>query len=362
MMVADQQERDFAPYDWNGDGTIEQVIVIFAGPSGNVSGQTGFLHPNTSSVSSVRTHDGKVISTYSSSAENWTAKGPNCGIGTICHEFTHCLGLPDIYQVSGASNIIVDEWDLMDGGNGTNYGWCPPNFSPLEKNLLGWLSYTELTEPATISDLKPVSEGGTAYQVKHTDSEYYLLENRQQSGWDAGLPGKGLVVWHVNYDAGRWRANTVNNYNELGFQLVHADGKDYLQSSSDVESKGLSHYASGGMMNSRYLSGSAYPFVEAGQANDSLTDQSEPASLMYQVNSSGSEYLGKAITHIQLSPSGLVSFDFMGGSPSAIRTLTTATRCEAPQYYDLSGRRLTAPTPGHLYIVRQCDGTVKVRR
>ncbi len=309
MMVADQSSRDFSPYDWDGDGYVDQVIFLCASLTGNVTGQTGFLHPNTSVFSTVETADGCKISAYSSSAELWTKGGANCGIATICHEFTHNLGLPDIYQTTGSKDIIVDEWDLMDGGNITNYGWCPPNYSALEKYLLGWLEFTELTEPVAITDMQPVADGGNAYLIRHTDNEYYLLENRQPSEgkWDYGLPGKGLVIWHVNYNENRWSSNAVNNNtSELGFQLVHADNQDYTQSSSSA----ASHYPAGGMMNSNYLSGSPYPYSSSDGTNNQLTDDSTPAATMYNANSADSKLLGKSITNIQMTADGLVSFDF----------------------------------------------------
>ncbi len=321
LMVADQSTRDFSPYDWDGDGKIEQVVFVLASLSGNVSGQAGFLHPNTSSFSTVETPDGYKISNYSATAELFTSSGITCGIGTICHEFTHNLGLPDIYQTSGNKDVIVDEWDLMDGGNFTNYGWCPPNYSALEKMLLGWLTPVELNEKTSISNMKSIAEGGEAYLIKHTDNEYFLLENRQQrSGkWDYGLPGKGLVVWHVNYNASRWSGNTVNtNSSELGFQLVHADNLDYSTSAAAASK----HYANSLMMNSNYLSGSAYPYSGSEGDNTQLTDYSTPASIMYHENSAGSNMLDKDITNIQMTDDGLISFDFLNMEKCATPTIT----------------------------------------
>ena len=227
--VIDSLQVDFTPYDWNENGSVNQVIYVCAGQSGNQPSEKsyGYVWPNTSSFSTI-TANGKDISNYTSSCELWT-NGKSCGIGTILHEFTHSLGLPDIYpQSSSAGYSVVDEWDLMDGGNFTNYGWCPPNYTPTEKMLLGWLKPVELTEPQTVRNMKPLNDGGTAYRIRHSSNEWLILENRQQTGWDKGVPGQGLVVYHVNYDSSTWSANNVNNNKtKRRFELVHADNMDY---------------------------------------------------------------------------------------------------------------------------------------
>ena len=261
---------DYSQYDWDGDGTIEQVIYVYAGPGGNKNSQKSYGHiwPNTSTFSTITTPDGKKISNYTCSAELWLAGGyRSCGIGTICHEFTHSLGLPDIYPVgNGYPYSAVDEWDLMDGGNFTNYGWCPPNYSALEKMLMGWLTFDELTEATTVTGLKPVAEGGTAYQVKHTANEYLLLENRQWNGWDKGLPGKGLVAYLVDYSSSVWKGNTVNSFaNEDAFRyrIVHADNLNYKSWQTLAKSRGITTqnqlYRNSGRLNSVLLSTSSYP-------------------------------------------------------------------------------------------------------
>ena len=156
---------DYSQYDWNGDGIIEQIIYIYAGLPGNLrttNGECyGHIWPVTNIFETLTTHDGMKVYNYTASGEKWpTTTYTSCGLGTVCHEFCHSLGLPDIYPVSNSSIYsAVDEWDLMDGGNFTNYGWCPPNFSMQEKMLLGWLTPTELTEATTITNMKPVSEG-----------------------------------------------------------------------------------------------------------------------------------------------------------------------------------------------------------
>lgn len=358
LMLAEHPDVDLSVYDWDGNKSIEQVIYVYAGVTGNISSSQSYGHiwPNTSSFATIPTAAGYKISNYTCSGELWpTSTLRSCGIGTICHEFTHSLGLPDIYPtVSNAGVSVCDEWDLMDGGNFTNYGWCPPNLTAMEKMLLGWVTPTDLTEPTTITGLKPSAEGGEVYRIKHSDSEWLLLENRQQSGWDLGAPGKGLVIYHVNYDGSAWHGNSVNNDpNKRRFYLFPADNKDY--DTWDKEIGGKNPYANSSRMNNRHLSTSPYPYVGTDEVlNNKLTGTSTPASIMYYPDGS---LLGKPITNITMTDEGLISFDFMGGNPSGIKDIQVSG-FRIQDYYDLQGRYIQYPVRGQLYIVRKGDGSI----
>ncbi|MBP5338629.1 MAG: M6 family metalloprotease domain-containing protein [Prevotella sp.] len=323
--VIDSLEVDFSPYDWNGNNNINQVIYVYAGYSGNQSSTKSYGHiwPNTSTFTTITTPNGLKITNYTASAEMW-ANDSSCGIGTILHEFTHSLGLPDIYPTTDdAGYSIVDEWDLMDGGNFTNYGWCPPNYTALEKMLLGWITPVDLTEPTTVTGMKTVDEGGEVYRIKHTENEWLLLENRQQTFWDAGLPGKGLVIYHVNYNRGYWSSNSVNNsVKNRRFELVHADNMDYDDWYSYIMTwtKPV-QYANSGHMNSNLLSSSAYPWTTDSTSfvNDSLTNYSVPAAVMSNAGPDGTKMLSKPITNIVQNVDGTISFRFMGGNTKTIK-------------------------------------------
>jgi len=314
-LIAEHPEIDYSPYDWNNDGIVDQVIFIYAGLSGNTAGATGYIWPNTWTFTTIKTPDGYKISNFSASAERWTAS-LLCGIGTICHEYSHCLGLPDIYPTSTSVSAvsIVDEWDLMDGGNYTNRGWCPPNYSPLEKMLMGWLTPEELNEDTDISGMKPVADGGKAYLIRHTDNEFYLVENRQWQGWDLGLPGHGLMVYHVKYDQSKWENNAVNNTNGQPYYcLVPADNLDYNGWIEVYTQSGRkSHYINGQMMNSIYLSTAAYPWHTDSTTfvNRELTATSVPAAQMYDADADGSKMLTKSLTNITEHEDGTISFSF----------------------------------------------------
>ena len=355
-VIAQHPDIDYTRYDWNGDQKIEQVIYVYAGLCGNQGkGSYGYIWPNTNSFATLTTPDGVRISNYTSSGELWK-NGASCGIGTICHEFTHSLGLPDIYPTSNDGGYSVcDEWDLMDGGNFTNYGWCPPNFTPTEKMLLGWLTPVVLTEPTSVRDLKPSAEGGEVYQISHSDSECLLLENRQQRGWDLGVPGKGLVVYHVNYDRSVWQGNKVNfDKDRRRFELVNADNMDYDAWDTLIGADN-SPYVNKYRMNSAILSTSPYPWTTDSTSfvNDELTDTSVPAVRMNYPNAEGSMALSKPITNIRMSEDGLISFDFMGGSiPDGVTSLPTPLS-SLRQYFNLQGQQVTAPGRGVFIVDRK---------
>lgn len=364
-VIAEHPDIDFAVYDWNGDKKIEQVIFIYAGPSGNQGVSTyGYVWPNTSTFTTITTADGYKISNYTASGELWHSKNNciSCGIGTVCHEFTHSLGLPDIYPTTDTAGYSVcDEWDLMDGGNFTNYGWCPPNYTPVEKWLMGWLSFTDLDAPATITDLKPVAEGGEAYRIKHSEDEWLILENRQQRGWDAGAPGKGLVIYHVNFNKSAWSGNTVNNNaSKRRFELVHADNMDFDAWDAIIPGN---PYLNSQRMNSRILSTSPYPWTTDSTAfiNDALTDTSVPAPQMNYANEQGEKLLNKPITNIRMDDEGFISFDFMGGDQTGMKEFRAESLGARDEVYDMMGRRIRNSqfSNSQFRIVRRPDGTVK---
>ncbi|MBQ3630112.1 MAG: M6 family metalloprotease domain-containing protein [Prevotella sp.] len=303
--------------DWTGNGYATQVVFVFAGYGGNENAEIckKSIWPNTSSFSALTLPSGVKANVYTASAELWST-GKLCGIGTICHEFSHSLGLPDIYPTSknATEYSVVDEWDLMDGGNFTNNGWCPCNYTALEKMLLGWKTPIELDSATTVLDMKPISEGGETYLVRNTNNEYYLLENRQWSGWDLRLPGHGLLISHVDYNASKWSGNTVNNDpSHHRFDLVHADNMDYTGWDNYIYAhpeiyKGGNPYISG---HNHHLSNTPYPYTtEDGTVKRELTDESVPAATMFNPNGDGIKLMSKPITDITETDDGLVSFRF----------------------------------------------------
>lgn len=360
--LCETEQTDFAVYDWDGDGQVNQVLFIASGLTGNR--HTGYLWPNSGYLD-VELPGGIHTDFTSISCELWE-DGLKCGMGTIIHEYLHCLGLPDIYPLSPArAYSTVDEWDVMDGGNYTNQGWCPPNLSAMEKMYLGWSSPVELTESTSIQNMRPLSDNGESYIIRSSgnSNEFYLLENHRQEGWDYGCPGNGLLIFHVDYDKKRWCNNDVNiSDDHYCYQLFHADGKDYRAWDPDNNGKNPNKYTKDNWLRNRFLSTSPYPYydIKNNALNDSLTDNSDPAAVLYTANADGKQYMSKAITNIQLSEDGTISFDFMKSGLSDVSDLVGDKSATVKGWYDLNGRRLSSPPlcPG-VYITLYSDGTKK---
>ena len=359
VKTADEQ-INFANYDWEGNGRVPAVIIIYAGFGGNETAEVckGRIWPNMESLN-YRSHDGPAIAYYACSQELWSNSAP-CGIGSICHEFSHVLGLPDFYPTAGDEYSVLDEWDLMDGGNYSDDGWCPPNYSIHEREYLGWQQSETLTSPQTVTQMSPLGNGGTAYRIVNDacPSEYYLLENRQREGWDRFLPGHGLLVSHVDFRQSSWTGNTVNvSPSHHRMDYFHADGHDveyFIRLFGDKRAR----YDEDGY-NLR-LRNTAYPYAgDDGILHDALTDATTPAATIYNARRDGSLLMGKPVTDIQ-EDGELISFNFC---QPASGIASPASDVYPVAIYDLLGRRCPrAPAPSHprtssIYIIKYSDGT-----
>lgn len=357
-LAAQRPDMDFSPFDWDDDGTIEQVVFVYAGYTGNQTASLGYIWPNTG-LSDFTAPDGHPVTCYSASGELWS-NGRSCGIGTVCHEFSHCLGLPDIYPTAkdASASHLVDQWDVMDGGNSTNWGWCPPNYSAHEKMMLGWLVPKKLDADTVITGMKPVAEGGTAYLIRHTENEFLLLENRQWQGWDAGAPGQGLLVWHINYDQEAWQDNAVNNTDDRpNCHLIAADGMGYPEWVALYRERGgtNTYQDKTRRLHRCLLSTAPYPWSTDSTdfVNRELTDSSFPAAVMYNKNTMGSTLLSKPITNITEHDDGTVSFVFHATTPDGLITPSSRTR-HPSSIYTLTGRRVNQTQdnlPDGIYII-----------
>ena len=349
--LCETENTDFSIYDWDGNGQVDQVFFVVAGYCGNQ--KRGYIWPNTCWAFGMTLPGGINAEIASVTCELWKYD-KSCGIGTILHEFFHCLGLPDFYPLGSAEAYsAVDEWDLMDGGNYTNYGWCPTNLSTMEKMLMGWGQPVELTTATAVTAMKSVSDGGDTYIIRNPANrdEYYLLENRQQKGWDFGCPNKGLLIYHVEYDYAEWMNNEINiDDNHYRYSLFHADGKDYMAWDKNNDGEDESKWVDEGHLHNQYLSTSAYPYTnpETLVVNASLTNDSKPAATLFTANTDGLKLMSKPITNIQMAADGTISFDFMKEATAISRVQAEADN--AP-WYDLQGRRLQGrPVRKGLYI------------
>lgn len=281
---------NFAEYDWNYDGVADQVCILYAGRGEASGGDANTIWPHEGELSRYGKKvvvDGVTVNTYACSCE-LGEHGTIDGIGTFCHEFSHCLGLPDMYDTGGSGNYGMYRWDLMSFGNYNGDSFVPAAYTSYERWLAGWLEPVELNEDTSVSGMKALADGGPAYIIYndgHKD-EYYLLENRQKTGWDAGLPGEGLLVTHVDYDFDAWRDNTINAGSHQRFTPIAADNS-YVANDDDC-------------------AGDVFPY----NGNNSLTSSTTPAITLYNKNSDGSYNLHKSINDITQNNDGTISFTF----------------------------------------------------
>lgn len=280
---------DFKHYDNNGDGYVDILYVIYAG-----YGEASYpdmlentIWPHQWQLATPLTLNGVKISRYACNNELDGYKGTTLdGIGTFCHEFSHCLGLPDFYDTSSAGTAFgMNQWSLMDQGCYNNDGHTPCGYSAYEKDFLGWKPLVELHNPTHVT-LKPLSEGGTGYKIVNEahPNEFYVVEYRDKSGWNKYAPAEGMLVTHVDYLSSAWHDNSVNNDpDHQRVSIIPADGK----------------------LTAQTLAGDTYPGLSK---NTSLTATSHPAAKVYRGG-----FMNKDITDITAT-NGMVTFNFMQGA------------------------------------------------
>lgn len=341
-----QDKVNLKDYDWDGDGEADQVFFLYAGLGQASGGSHSTIWPHESELRywpcGVLSYSTGKINTYACANElqpetQGSSRYISAGIGTICHEFSHCLGFADMYDTTGGGGYGMSVFDVMDQGSYNGNGFVPCNYTAFERIYAGWVEPIELIDPATVKDMKSVSDYGRPfimYNYKNTN-EYFLLENRQNTGWDKGLYGSnGLLIVHVNYVPSRWANNSVNSSSEKMqcCTVVNADG-----------SRDNTQYS---------LQGDLYPYeVKGVTMNDEFTDESEPAAKLYNKNTDNSYALGIPITQIKRSK-GSISFLVCGGDANnfidntfngvvdGINGVTVANKAADNRIYSIDGRYL----------------------
>lgn len=308
-IVAQLRNRDinWSLYDWNGDGYVNQLLIIYAGQGSAYGGfgprydaiwphqfwltlhekdrQSGvYCEPETVTYQNVDF----LVDSYCA-VQEIAQDSTYANFGTLCHEFTHCFGFPDFY--SSSTSRTPGYWDLMDRGNYNGNGYRPAGYSAHERWLMGWLTPIELTTPTEVADMPALADQPVAYIIQNDayPEEYYMLENRQKKGWDTALPGQGLVIFHVDYDPSVWIYDIPNKSNKQSYRIIPANN----------------------IFMYRYSSGWAYPYVVSDSTiNNELTDSSAPPASLWYANTSGEKLMSKPVTNISVTDS-LVSFSFM---------------------------------------------------
>lgn len=276
---------DFTEYDRDGDGKIDNVFIFYAGRGEATGGSPDTVWPHswdvTSATSKVYKYDGVQLDRYGCSNE-WESGRPD-GVGTFVHEFSHVMGLPDLYATSYTSAFTPGSWSALDYGPYNNDGCTPPNYGAFERYALCWVDPTLLTGPDTVT-LNPVEENDACIIPSGNPNEFFLLENRQRTGWDKYIPGHGMLIWHVDYNPNVWSSNTVNN--SSSHQYVDIEEADGTQNSWSVDSD---------------------PFPGTKRIT-SFTDDTNPSMRLW--NGKG---LGLPLTDISEDRNGVITFKVAGG-------------------------------------------------
>lgn len=315
MEVLQTRDIDWSLYDWNGDGFVNQLLIVYAGHGMNDTKGDDLIWPHQWWMSD-HFQDGEqepycdpIPVTYNNkeykvdcycALQELTKNDDYGSFGTICHEYTHCFGFPDFYN---SSRSYLGAWELMDSGNYNGEGYSPAGYSAHERWLMGWLTPTELTTTTTVTNMPALSDEPQAYLIRNDGfpNEYYIVENRQQDGWDASLPGNGIIVFHVDYDADLWVSTRayVNTSSRQHYLIFPAN--DITSTSKTI------------------IKNWSYPYYN----NNSLTNSSTPAAIVWNANSDGKKFMNKPLTNMTVT-GGLASFNFtatptvLGAQPSTL--------------------------------------------
>ena len=290
-------EVDFSQYDWDEDGQVEQIFFIHSGYDEAQSGRATDIWSHAWTLTEALEEgdgngpvvmDGVLIDSYATSAELRDKTGLGfTGIGTACHEFSHCFGLPDVYDTVGR-NFGMNTWSLMDYGCYNGDGGTPCGFTSYERFFCGWLEPIELDNPMIIEDMPALTSEPIAYIFRNSgkSDEYFLFENRQKERWDKYLGGHGMLILHVDYDETAWKENTVN--------AVRAHKRLTIIPADNIPTAGTT-------------AGDTWPGTTG---KTEFSDTSSPAAVFYNPNAEGDKLIHHFIYYISESEGGLVSYIF----------------------------------------------------
>lgn len=257
ILAHDSCGADFSKYDANNDGYVDWVVILYAGKGEADGGAKTTIWPHQYELSYTGMAfnlDGKTVDHYCCLNEIDGQTNKRAGIGTFCHEFSHVMGLPDLYATNNASHHTMCEWDILDYGPYNNDGNTPPSYSSYERWFMGWTTPRVLTDPedVTLHELNASKEAllmceGDTHNldgVHPNPTTFYLMEARNKEGWDTYLPGEGMLITKIKYNASKWANNTVNNTStSMGVDLMEAKtNSGYSGLATDAYPKGAASF------------------------------------------------------------------------------------------------------------------------
>lgn len=280
---------NYAQYDWDGDYYVEPVFILFAGQGEADGGSDDCIWPHKGQTAWTR-KDNVYVGEYACGPElNGFDPTKPAGIGTMCHEYSHCLGYPDMYDIYYSGNEGTGEWDVMNSGSYLPDGKAttPCNYTAYERWWAGWLEYKELGKtPTEVKGMAPLHVNNEAY-VMYNDAyknEFFVLENRAKDGWDAGLPGEGLLIYHIDFNSDIWKYNYVNT--TTGQYNDHQ--RCFLVSPDNSAGKNA-----------------VYP-----AAGSCFSNETSDGAMLFHPTLDRKYFLDNAITDIRLDEDGNISFKY----------------------------------------------------
>lgn len=237
---------DFSKYDTNGDGQVDMFYIIFAGYGSNFSGNnSNYVWPHAWNVSTFNIRaDGVRMGRYACSTEFYGIPSNHYidGIGTVCHEFSHVLGLMDEYDTdyesSGGQSVDPGNWSVMAGGSYLNKARTPVGYSLFQRYQSGF-TVPKVIDSAGEYTLRDIDATNDGYRINLTDEdrEYFLFENRRKTGnkWNCYGPGEGMLVFRVDStNTSVWTSNDINvNPSHNYYELIRAKYNGSSDSGAD---------------------------------------------------------------------------------------------------------------------------------
>ncbi len=366
-MAVNMFEINWSDFDNNNDGMVDMIYFIYAGRGANEQGaDQDYIWPQEgTSTLTVTTESGTIIfGAYGCSAElvgMYDLKGnlmtAQDGIGTICHEISHGLGLPDFYDTSGNKRPCMDYWDLMDSGSYQIMANQPCEYTAYERDFMGWRPLKEVNNEESVTlTLEPMETGGFGYKIVNDEvadgNDYFIIENKQNIGFDMCLgypssyyyrlydhPCHGLLITHVRYSESAWTSNRVNYLSSSTTQprmtIVPADGQL------------LSNLLTGFTDNYFYsLHGDLFP--GSLEVESMVNNESYPSTLRRIITGIAEDETTKNIT---------VTINDGSPIPDAINGVA-AQKATIQAIFSPAGQKVEGLQKG-INIVRYSDGTVK---
>lgn len=360
---------DYSQYDANDDGWVDLVIIIYAGYSESwTRNSVDCIWPKSGIVNG-GTYDGKKVLRYVVSAE--LVGYPGCwgskpferinGIGIMCHEFCHALGLPDLYPIDKSAKVDnqgMEYWSLMDGGANLSNGYSPTALNAWEREAFGWIEIPTLDETQDLT-LTPIDAGGKAYRILNDNDssghEYFIIENIQKVGHNIDQRGHGMLVYHVDYDSLAFSMTHNNVNNIIGLPRMTVVPADKFL---------LAEYNIGKTIDGVSINRNDFLNELAGDPFPGSSNVRELTDMTNHVNFKvyNGEKLDKGFCNIFEDETGVISLSFITNYSDYaldVHEIKSNHQGGYDEIYTLDGRRTLRPGKG-IYIVRMKDGKKQI--